>query len=106
MPAAESSSVPVHPPLTGAPVSAYDALHIPFRVRTFRAGYDQDQVDDFLDLAAESLTAAAAGDTPAMSINDVFDVTFTEVRFQPGYDMDEVDDFLDRVAETLKAMVP
>jgi DivIVA domain-containing protein len=84
------------------PVTAHDALHIPFKVRTFRTAYNQDQVDNFLDLAAVALGALDAGDPPSLSINDVCDVKFDEVRFQPGYDMLEVDDFLDCVAHTLQ----
>lgn len=85
------------------PVTGFDALHTPFKIRTFFTAYDPDQVDDFLDLAAPSLDAIAAGELPELTINDVFDITFREVRRQRGYDMDQVDDFLDRVADTLKA---
>ena len=93
-------------PRAGEYVTAADALQVPFRTRRLRAGYDQDQVDDFLDRVAESLTAVRAGTTPAMTITAVFDARFAVTRFQPGYDQDDVDDFLDRVADTFKSATP
>ena len=84
-------------------VTAFDALHTPFRIRTLRSGYEPDQVDDFLDLVAAALTDVQAGQTPTMTIHDVFAVKFDTTRFQPGYHMDQVDDFLDLVADTFEA---
>lgn len=83
-------------------VTAHDALHTPFRLRYYRAGYEPDQVDDFLDEAAAALRDVAAGATPAMTVADVFDITFTPTRFRDGYDQAQVDEFLDRVADTLE----
>jgi DivIVA domain-containing protein len=88
------------------PVTATQALHTPFRLRLWKAGYDPDQVDDFLDQAALSLAAVEAGTAPTMTMHDVFDATFLETRFVTGYDQDDVDDFLDRVADTFREAQP
>ena len=43
-------------------LSADDVLNKTFTETRFRAGYDQDEVDHFLDVVVESLRAAHAGD--------------------------------------------
>jgi len=85
------------------PVTARDAVHAPFRLVRFRAGYDPTQVDDFMDKVAVALREATSGGVPALSVNDIFDAQFQRTRFALGYDRNDVDDFLDRTADTLQA---
>lgn len=63
-----------------------------------RRGYDEDQVDDFLD----RVEAALRGADP-LTAAEVRQVTFTPAkRLRRGYAEDEVDDLLDRAAAALR----
>ncbi|WP_186329382.1 DivIVA domain-containing protein [Agrococcus jejuensis] len=77
-----------------------------FSTTRFRAGYDQDQVDHWLDGVVATMRQHLAGSHEAGPIraDDVAAVQFTQTRFRDGYDMAEVDDFLDRVHATLAAL--
>lgn len=64
-----------------------------------RRGYDEDEVDDFLDL----VEAALAGARP-MTADEVAAARFGRGSLtKRGYDENQVDDFLDRVAAELAA---
>jgi DivIVA domain-containing protein len=65
-----------------------------------RRGYNEDEVDAFLDRVAAALQdpTASSGVTPA----DIHDVAFSKPPIgKRGYNEDEVDTFLDRVAAAL-----
>lgn len=62
---------------------------IRFSSSRFRAGYDMDEVDDFLDRAY----AALRGDG-AMSAEEAEGARFTTRKFGDTYAVDEVDDYI------------
>ena len=82
--------------LTGADVRAKR-----FAVTKFREGYDQRDVDAFLERAATALDRAGA--SGVMTADGVVQVRFNPTKFSAGYDQDEVDDFLDELTMTLGA---
>ncbi|GAB2699519.1 DivIVA domain-containing protein [Thalassiella azotivora] len=86
-------------------LSAADVRSARFQATRFREGYDQEDVDAFLDRLAGVLEALEEGREPAerLSPEGVLDERFTATKFRDGYDQDEVDDFLDRAVETLRA---
>jgi DivIVA domain-containing protein len=79
-------------------LTAEDVLSQRFQIVKLREGYDQDEVDDFLDRVVESLHGTGA---VRMTAQDVLAARFTATKFRAGYDQDQVDDFLDRVVEAL-----
>lgn len=88
--------MPAHEPLTSDSVRSYR-----FSVTKLTAGYDQEEVDDFLDLVVAALRAREAGQQSPLSAQDVLQQSFSQTKFREGYAMREVDDLLDRVAHTL-----
>ena len=84
-------------------LTADDVLNAKFQATKFREGYDQDEVDDFLDLVVATLRAREGGPaTPRpLTAQDVAGQRFQATKFREGYDQDEVDAFLDRVVEAL-----
>ncbi len=76
-------------------------LNAKFRATKFRDGYDQDEVDDFLDRVVEALRARDAGQVPALSVADLERVRFTSVKFREGYEPSDVDELIDRVRADL-----
>ncbi|HST82530.1 MAG TPA: DivIVA domain-containing protein [Kineosporiaceae bacterium] len=76
-----------------------DVRLVRFRVFRFRAGYDQDEVDDFLDLIDTALRSTST--TRHLSARQVRRKKFTKTWMRAGYDIDEVDTFLDRVIDEL-----
>lgn len=71
-----------------------------FRATKFDLGYDQAEVDSFLDTAHEALRRLEDGAAPQetrLSARSVEDVRFTQTRFREGYDPKDVDEFLDRL---------
>ncbi|GGK92870.1 DivIVA domain-containing protein [Curtobacterium luteum] len=74
-----------------------------FAPTKWREGYDQGQVDDFLDRVRATLAAYERG-RPAepLTAEDVTMSRFRPTRFRDGYDQDEVDDFLDQVVVELR----
>lgn len=86
-------------------LTADDVLNARFTATKFTYGYDQDDVDDFLDRVVRTLRGIESG-TPAddtVTAHTVRDVTFQPTRFREGYDMQQVDDLLERVRQTLDA---
>ena len=82
-------------------MTAYDADALATRVEEakfqqtkFREGYDQDDVDIFLD----EVTGALRRERPAAEIVTLIaDAKFQPTKFRAGYDQDEIDDFLDEI---------
>ena len=89
-------------------LTAYDVLNQKFSATKFREGYDQDEVDGFLDRVMATLQGLERGESvpDAVTAEEVGTVTFQSSRFREGYDQDEVDRFLDRVREQLTTQVP
>lgn len=82
-----------------------DVQNATFTQTQFRRGYDEREVDDFLDRATaalrhheQGLTAAAA----PLSSQDVSGVRFTQTQLRRGYDEQEVDTFLDDLVHSLR----
>lgn len=77
-----------------------------FSTTRFRAGYDADQVDLWLDEVVTTMRGHISGSLGVAPIRaeDVAAVRFTQTRFRDGYDMAEVDELLDRVQATLAAL--
>jgi DivIVA domain-containing protein len=87
------------PEASSGPVVVPDAAALNERIRTARfsttrlqPGYDEQEVDKFLDKLVADLGKGARLDRAA-----VRDVTFSTTRLRPGYTEQEVDDFLDEV---------
>ncbi|HST81623.1 MAG TPA: DivIVA domain-containing protein [Kineosporiaceae bacterium] len=110
------------PPLTAtldspaASVSATGALRLPslvrlhaddvrnarFTITKWREGYNQDDVDDFLDRVESQLRTGTQGSVEPLTAEAVIAQRFGAAKFRPGYDQDEVDDFLDRIVTELR----
>jgi DivIVA domain-containing protein len=63
-----------------------------FPVTRLRPGYDQDQVDAFLESISDTFLGVRE---PPLTASEVRDKQFTTTRLRPGYDEEEVDAFLD-----------
>lgn len=74
-----------------------DVENVRFKATKFRDGYDQDDVDDFLDRVVVGLRARGAGEPGALTPADLDGARFRTTKFREGYDMADVDEFLDRV---------
>lgn len=72
-----------------------------FTTVMFREGYAMEQVDAFIERAAQSLGTA----TPTVRPEDVRAVQFAPVRLREGYDMAEVDAYLDELEQHLAERV-
>ena len=84
------------------PLTADDVIDVRFHPTKFRWGYDQRQVDDFLDRVIDALRPVAERQLPTvLTRQEVQDVTFRATRWREGYDQDEVDALLERVRESL-----
>jgi DivIVA domain-containing protein len=77
-------------------MTARDIHNVQFKTVRFAEGYDEDQVDDFLDTVALAL-ADPAGGPQRLTSAEVKRIDFKVTRLKEGYDMDEVDSFLDRI---------
>ena len=110
----------------GAPygvLTSRDVTSKKFVSTRFREGYEQGQVDAFMQKVAETLraweTGAAAGapqpdddggapghdaqSAGALTSEDVLNKKLQVTRFREGYEQDEVDELLDEVVQTLRA---
>ena len=88
-----------------------DVAHVKFHPTRFKEGYDQDQVDDFLDVVQAGLErrwaeveGRAIPQGRRLVPEDVIQQRFSATRFTIGYNQDEVDDFLDQVVVTLRGL--
>ena len=68
-----------------------------FTTVMFREGYAMEQVDAFIERAAQSLGAPV----PTVRPEDVRAVRFAPVRMREGYDMAQVDTYLDELEQHL-----
>ncbi|EEJ54715.1 DivIVA domain [Mobiluncus mulieris] len=94
-------------------LTSEDVFTVQFPATKFRDGYDQNQIDDYLDEVVrvlsyyEALSAAPEAEVDLTYITvrgvDVREVDFDYTRMRVGYDQDAVDDYLDQVAATLEA---
>jgi DivIVA domain-containing protein len=86
-------------------LTSADVLNQKFAATKFREGYDQDEVDDFLDRVVETLKEQEGAGRAAKSLTawDIGQVRFQTTKWREGYDQQEVDAFLDRVRERLTA---
>ncbi len=74
-----------------------------FQRTRWREGYDQDQVDDFLDRVHATLAGYEAGrPVDPLTPEDVTAVRFQPTMFREGYRQDQVDDFIDLVVVALR----
>lgn len=71
-----------------------------FRTTAFRQGYDEGEVDAFLDDVA---TALLAGEPAAALVARVQSARFTPTSMRRGYDMADVDAALDTVVAAVEA---
>jgi DivIVA domain-containing protein len=84
-------------------LTAAEVLNAKFAGTKFRPGYDQVEVDDFLDRVAETLSAreTQAPARNALTAAEVAIVTFRATKWREGYDQLQVDEFLAKVREAL-----
>jgi DivIVA domain-containing protein len=73
-----------------------DIHTVQFKTVRLTPGYDEDEVDSFLDRAALALADPPEGPQRMRAV-DIRNTRFTTTRLREGYDMDEVDSLLDRV---------
>ena len=64
-----------------------------FRTTRLGSGYDEEEVDDFLDKLVAMLSGGGRLDAAELSI-----VRFTTTRLRPGYVKQDVDAFLREIA--------
>jgi DivIVA domain-containing protein len=89
--------------LSSGVVAADHVVLTQFGPTHLRRGYDQIEVDDYLDEVALALRAWEAGETPEhpLTSTDLLSKEFRTRKWIEGYRMDEVDHFIERVAATL-----
>jgi DivIVA domain-containing protein len=76
-----------------------DISNLTFTQTTFRRGYSQQQVDEFLDLIAANLALPLAERT--LRAEQVMEMNFTSTMFRGGYDEEEVDTVMDQLSVEL-----
>jgi len=84
-------------------ITADEVLAARFRSTKFTEGYDQDEVDDFLDRVVATLRAREGGvpaDRP-VTLGDLEAPAFTTTKFREGYAQDDVHALLARVRDAL-----
>ncbi|WP_188726453.1 DivIVA domain-containing protein [Pseudoclavibacter endophyticus] len=82
-----------------------DIVNQRFSTTRFGAGYDQREVDTFLEKLTAALRRLETGDhleAGGVNSEEVINVRFTPSRFRVGYDAPEVDEFLDRIVIELR----
>ena len=94
-------------------LTSNDVDNVRFTATQFREGYEQHEVDSFLEKIASTLRVLQAGTNSTgyasniagvkvLTADDVQNMKFQGTRFREGYEQDEVDRFLDHVVETLR----
>jgi DivIVA domain-containing protein len=84
-------------------ITAAEVLAAKFQSTKFTEGYDQDEVDDFLDRVVATLRAREGGapaDRP-VTVGDLDAPAFTTTKFREGYAQDDVHALLARVRVAL-----
>ena len=89
-------------------LTADQASHAAFVTTRFKAGYDLEEVDVFIEGIAAALRAWETGPVSGPSYriltsDDVSSKRFSTTSLREGYEQDEVDEFLDHVMNTLRA---
>ncbi len=101
-----------------APLTSDDVLNVKFQVSSFKEGYNQDEVDEFLDEVTTTLQGleeclgTGPGTTTGshqrteilLTSQDVRNIRFKTSKFREGYEQPAVDAFLDAVVATLETM--
>lgn len=107
-PAGNPGRAKAAPPATSV-LTAEDVVLKQFEPTKFREGYDQTEVDVFLDRAVRELQRRAAPFSepagmagPLLTPDQVANQKFTPTKFREGYAQNEVDDFLDKLAMRLR----
>jgi DivIVA domain-containing protein len=74
-----------------------------FSATRLRPGYDQEQVDAFLEAIRDTFLGVR---TPALTSDEIRTKQFSITRLRPGYDEEEVDAFLNEAELKLEALQP
>ncbi|GAA3800479.1 DivIVA domain-containing protein [Cellulomonas soli] len=84
-------------------LSADDVLLARFSTTKFRPGYDQGEVDEFLDRVVQTLREAGTREPVRrdVSVEELDGVTFRQTSWLEGYAIDEVDAFLAELRPSL-----
>ncbi len=83
-----------------------DVLNEQFRATKYNVGYDQQEVDTFIDRAVDTLRKYEQGNIPTeplLTAQKVDSARFTPTKFREGYDQEDVDTFLDRLSDVFQA---
>lgn len=83
-----------------------DVLNEQFRATKYNLGYDQQEVDTFIERAVHTLRKYEEGqspEAPTVTAQKVDAVRFTPTQFREGYHQQDVDEFLDKLAEAFQA---
>lgn len=79
-----------------------DVLNEQFRATKYAAGYDQREVDHFLDRVVDTLRNHETGETierQPVTAETVRSVQFAPTRYREGYHPLDVDHFLERLQQ-------
>ncbi|HEY9524682.1 MAG TPA: DivIVA domain-containing protein, partial [Thermopolyspora sp.] len=88
----------VGPAADRAEVQATRVERVAFRAGRLGMGYDEDEVDAFLDRIVATLRGTTG---QPLTAREVREVTFSIVLFKPGYAVGEVDEFLAELADVI-----
>ncbi|MBQ1082175.1 DivIVA domain-containing protein [Nocardiopsis sp. B62] len=91
-------------PSDGPGMAPRDIREKRFATTRLTTGYNEQEVDDFLDRAEYSLEVLLQGrpDRATLTSAEVERVQFATTRARPGYDPAQVDQFLDELAEEFR----
>jgi DivIVA domain-containing protein len=86
------------------PMTPRDIREQQFATTRLTTGYNEQEVDDFLDRAEFTLDVLLQGrpERATLTAAEVERVQFATTRARPGYDPAQVDRFLDVLAEELR----
>jgi DivIVA domain-containing protein len=84
-------------------ISAEQVLNSRFKPTRFSAGYDQDEVDNFLDRVVATLRHAESGQQAGSPLrpNEITSARFATTKWREGYDQAQVDALLEEVVATI-----
>jgi DivIVA domain-containing protein len=74
---------------------------VSFSATRLRPGYDEEEVDAFLDAIRDTFLGVRE---PPLTADEIRDKQFTTVRLRPGYDEEEVDAFLEEAEASLRTL--
>jgi DivIVA domain-containing protein len=74
---------------------------VSFSATRLRPGYDEEQVDAFLEAIRDTFLGVRE---PPLTADEIRDKQFTTVRLRPGYDEEEVDAFLEEAEASLRTL--